>query len=121
MGKIVTKTCRDLVPKSIMFHVINDVKHFINGELWANLYATGDIDSIMEESADVITKRTEMLQLYDACKEAMRVIGDVSKAMVSVSGSSMMSSAMPPRRNPPPVSRPLPSLHGRDPPPPPVR
>ena len=34
--KIVTKTCRDLVPKT------NDVKYFINSELLAQLYATGD-------------------------------------------------------------------------------
>lgn len=40
--KIVTKTCQDLVPKTIMFLMINDVKAFINGELLANLYATGD-------------------------------------------------------------------------------
>merc|ERR1740129_1298692 len=31
--KIVTKTCRDLVPKSIMYLMINDVKQFINAEL----------------------------------------------------------------------------------------
>merc|ERR1719433_260378 len=30
--KIVTKTCRDLVPKSIMYLMINDVKQFINSE-----------------------------------------------------------------------------------------
>ena len=40
--KIVTKTTRDLVPKTIMYLMINDVKQFINGELLANLYATGD-------------------------------------------------------------------------------
>jgi hypothetical protein len=40
--KIVTKTCRDLVPKTIMFLMINDVKYFINSELLAQLYATGD-------------------------------------------------------------------------------
>ncbi len=40
--KIVTKTCRDLVPKTIMFLMINDVKFFINAELLAQLYATGD-------------------------------------------------------------------------------
>jgi dynamin GTPase len=40
--KIVTKTCRDLVPKIIMYLMINDAKNFINSELLANLYATGD-------------------------------------------------------------------------------
>lgn len=40
--KIVTKTTRDLVPKTIMFLIINNSKDFINGELLAHLYATGD-------------------------------------------------------------------------------
>ena len=40
--KIVTKTSKDMVPKTIMFLIINDVKNFINSELLAHLYATGD-------------------------------------------------------------------------------
>merc|ERR1712038_1791911 len=82
--KIVTKTCRDLVPKSIMYLMINDVKQFINSELLAQLYATGDTHSMMEESADEALKREEMLRQYHACKEAIKIIGDVSMATVSV-------------------------------------
>ena len=49
--KIVTKTCRDLVPKIIMYLMINDAKAFINGELLANLYATGDtVNKMMNEN-----------------------------------------------------------------------
>lgn len=40
--KIVTKTTRDLVPKTIMMLIINNAKDFINGELLAHLYASGD-------------------------------------------------------------------------------
>lgn len=40
--KIVTKTTRDLVPKTIMLLIINNAKDFINGELLAHLYASGD-------------------------------------------------------------------------------
>lgn len=40
--KIVTKTTRDLVPKTIMHLIINNAKDFINGELLAHLYASGD-------------------------------------------------------------------------------
>lgn len=40
--RIVTKTTRDMVPKSIMMLIINNVKDFINGELLAHLYASGD-------------------------------------------------------------------------------
>lgn len=40
--KIVTKTTRDLVPKTIMNLMINNAKDFIMAELLANLYAAGE-------------------------------------------------------------------------------
>lgn len=40
--RIVTKTTRDLVPKTIMYIIINNTKDFINGELLAHIYASGD-------------------------------------------------------------------------------
>ncbi|KAI9562772.1 hypothetical protein GHT06_010226 [Daphnia sinensis] len=81
--KIVTKTTRDLVPKMIMHMMINDTKDFIMAELLANLYAQGDTSNMMEESAEEAVKREEMLRIYHACKEALKIIGDVSMATVS--------------------------------------
>merc|ERR1719391_625345 len=81
--KIVTKTCRDLVPKIIMYLMINDTKAFINGELLASLYSTGDTQGMMEESADEALRREEMLRMYHACKEALKIIGDISTATIS--------------------------------------
>ena len=40
----------------------------------------GDTQTLMEESADEAIKREEMLRQYHACKEALRIIGDVSMA-----------------------------------------
>jgi len=91
--KIVTKTCRDLVPKIIMALMINDAKLFINGELLANLYATGDTQNMMEESADEALKREEMLRMYHACKEALKVISEISS--VTMSGAGAGSSFTP--------------------------
>lgn len=81
--KIVTKTTRDLVPKTVMLLIINNTKDFINGELLAHLYASGDQAQMMEESPEEAQKREEMLRMYHACKEALRIIGDVSMATVS--------------------------------------
>ncbi|XP_072935063.1 dynamin isoform X5 [Epargyreus clarus] len=81
--RIVTKTTRDLVPKTIMMLIINNAKDFINGELLAHLYASGDQSQMMEESPEEAQKREEMLRMYHACKEALRIIGDVSMATVS--------------------------------------
>merc|ERR1719245_2403144 len=85
--KIVTKTCRDLVPKCIMFLMINDTKSFINGELLASLYSTGDTQGMMEESADEALRREEMLRMYHACKEALKIIGDISTATLNSSSA----------------------------------
>lgn len=38
---------------------------------------------MMEESAEEAVKREETLRMYHACKEALRIIGDVSMATVS--------------------------------------
>jgi len=96
--KIVTKTCRDLVPKSIMYLMINDVKQFINAELLAQLYATGDTQNMMEESADEAIKREEMLRQYHACKEAIKIIQEVSMATVHTAAPPPVKGAdwMPP-------------------------
>jgi len=139
--KIVTKTCKDLVPKIIMYLMINDSKNFINSELLAHLYATGDTQNMMEESADEAVKREEMLRMYHACKEALKIIGDVSTATISTPappplksdwlpaasssysqpqtspGNIRKTTAAPPQvsRGPPPAptSRPAPTVPGR--------
>ncbi|XP_023248240.1 dynamin isoform X3 [Copidosoma floridanum] len=131
--KIVTKTCRDLVPKTIMHLVINNAKDFINGELLAHLYASGDQSSMMEESPEEAIKREEMLRMYHACKEALQIIGDVSMATVTTPvpppvKNDWLASGENPRLSPPspggPGSRPRntggpPSGGSRVPPPPP--
>ncbi|XP_054271617.1 dynamin isoform X6 [Macrosteles quadrilineatus] len=105
--KIVTKTTRDLVPKTIMYIIINNCKDFINGELLAHLYASGDQSSMMEESPEEALKREEMLRMYHACKEALRIIGDVSMATVTtpvpppVKNDWLGSSLDNPRLSPP--------------------
>lgn len=39
--------------------------------------------SMMEESPEEAMKREEMMRMYHACKEALRIIGDVSMVTVS--------------------------------------
>jgi len=132
--KIVTKTCRDLVPKIIMYLMINDAKAFINGELLANLYATGDTQNMMEESADEALKREEMLRMYHACKEALKIIGDVSTATIGTAApppvkndwmptpsySQPQTSPANPRKAPPPSSGYSSSGYSSNRPPPPA-
>ncbi|KAH7728285.1 dynamin 3 [Aphelenchoides avenae] len=104
--RIVTKTIRDLIPKAIMHLIVNKIGEFLRDELLANLYQTGgDTDSLMEESAIEAQKREDMLRMYQACKEALRIINDANLGT--------MSTVVPPaandwRGNPSPVNRPAP-------------
>ncbi|XP_065209638.1 dynamin isoform X3 [Planococcus citri] len=134
--KIVTKTCRDLVPKTIMFLIINNSKGFINAELLAHLYASGDQSSMMEESPEEAMKREEMMRMYHACKEALKIIGDVAMVTVTtpvpppVKNDWLASQMDNPRLSPPspggaarratPQAGPGASMASRAPPPPPA-
>ncbi|GAB5580177.1 dynamin-1 isoform X9 [Prionailurus iriomotensis] len=88
---IVNKTVRDLMPKTIMHLMINNVgatlrgrtKEFIFSELLANLYSCGDQNTLMEESAEQAQRRDEMLRMYHALKEALSIIGDINTTTVS--------------------------------------
>ncbi|XP_049571481.1 dynamin-3 isoform X3 [Orcinus orca] len=75
---IINKCIRDLIPKTIMHLMINNVKDFINSELLAQLYSSEDQNTLMEESAEQAQRRDEMLRMYQALKEALVVIGDIN-------------------------------------------
>lgn len=86
--KIVSKTVRDLVPKTVMFFIINNVKEFIGQELLAHLYSTGNQNDLMQESEAEVARRDEMLRTFHGLKEALRIIGDID--------ASTMTTALPP-------------------------
>ena len=86
--KIVTRTCRDIIPKTIMLLMINSTKSFIGEELLAHLYSSGDPKRFMEESGDVATKREEMMRLHGACKEALKIISDFAAGKTTSYSSS---------------------------------
>uniref|UniRef100_A0A915DH68 Dynamin n=1 Tax=Ditylenchus dipsaci TaxID=166011 RepID=A0A915DH68_9BILA len=82
--RIVTKTIRDLVPKAIMHLIVNKIGEFLRDELLANLYQQGgDTDQLMEESPHEAQKREEMLRMYHACKEALKIINDANMNTIS--------------------------------------
>ncbi|XP_075472840.1 dynamin-3 isoform X7 [Ascaphus truei] len=80
---IINKSIRDLIPKTLMYMMINRVKEFINSELLAHLYSSQDQNTLMEESIDQAQRRDEMLRMYHALKEALQIIGDISTSTIS--------------------------------------
>ncbi|MFH4978863.1 hypothetical protein AB6A40_005572 [Gnathostoma spinigerum] len=107
--RIVTKSIRDLVPKAVMFLIVNKVSEFLReGELLAQLYQIGDTESMMEESEMEVRKREEMLRLYESCKEALRIISEVNMNTVSADVPPPVSTDWMRSNGPSPVPRPAP-------------
>ncbi|XP_056336782.1 dynamin 3a isoform X1 [Danio aesculapii] len=80
---IVYKAIRDLMPKTIMHLVINNVEEFIHSELLAQLYSSGDQYSLMDESPEQTLRREEVLRTHAALKEALNIITDISTTTIS--------------------------------------
>ena len=75
---IVSKSIRDIVPKTIMFMMVNKLKDYMTSDLLPMIYSAGDQDNMMEESQDAAKKREEMIHMYHTCKDALVLISDVS-------------------------------------------
>ncbi|ULT99086.1 hypothetical protein L3Y34_000435 [Caenorhabditis briggsae] len=86
--RIITKTIKDLVPKAVMHLIVNQVSEFMKDELLAHLYQYGDTDALMEESAQESQKREELLRMYHACKEALRIISEVNMSTLASAESA---------------------------------
>jgi len=81
---IIRKTFKDLVPKHIMCLMVNKMKVFIEVELMPMLYSSGQsVDNLMEESEDEVKRREDLLGMYDACKNAIQTISEVSSRTTS--------------------------------------
>ncbi|XP_067273292.1 dynamin-3-like isoform X2 [Pseudorasbora parva] len=80
---IVYKSIRDLMPKTIMHLVINNVEEFIHSELLAQLYSSGDQFSLMDESPEQALRREEVLRTHATLKEALNIITDISTSTFS--------------------------------------
>uniref|UniRef100_W5MBY4 Dynamin-1 n=1 Tax=Lepisosteus oculatus TaxID=7918 RepID=W5MBY4_LEPOC len=134
---IVNKTIRDLMPKTIMHLMINNTKEFIHAELLAHLYSCGDQNTLMEESAEQAQHRDEMLRMYYALKEALKIIGDINTTTTStpmpppvddswlqvtgqLSGRRSPTSSPTPQRRAPAVPPARPGSRGPAPGPPPA-
>ncbi|XP_059197106.1 dynamin 3a isoform X2 [Centropristis striata] len=81
---IISKTIKDLMPKTIMHLMINSVKEFISSELLAQLYALGECSALMDESPGQQQHREEVLRKHAALKEALTVIGKFSASTCTI-------------------------------------
>uniref|UniRef100_UPI0037E76C76 dynamin 3a isoform X1 n=1 Tax=Semicossyphus pulcher TaxID=241346 RepID=UPI0037E76C76 len=102
---IIYKTVKDLMPKTIMHLMVNNVKEFISSELLAQLYALGEGAALMDESPEQQQHREEVLCKHTALKEALSVIGQISTSTCTtplpppVDSSWIQPSSVPPQKS----------------------
>ncbi|KAL1022485.1 hypothetical protein UPYG_G00028350 [Umbra pygmaea] len=80
---IVFRAVRDLLPKTLMHLIINNVKEFVGSDLLIQVYSLAEKSVLMNESPEQERRREEVLRAHSALKEALAIIGDISTSTCS--------------------------------------
>lgn len=75
---IVIKTIKDQTPKMIMCLLLNSTRTFIAEELVARLYSECNPSNLMEESQVEVDRKRELMRIYKALKEAVKIVADIN-------------------------------------------
>ncbi|KAL4226099.1 Dynamin-1-like protein [Mactra antiquata] len=79
---IVRKNIQDSVPKAIMHFLVNFIKDNLQSELVRQLYKKEEIDTLLEESEHVATRRKEAQEMLQALQRASHVIGEIRETQL---------------------------------------
>lgn len=74
---IVKRTICDMVPKSIMLHLVNYTKEDMQKALLADLYKPDLSEELLKESDSVMSRRKECRKMIDALQKADDIISTV--------------------------------------------
>lgn len=77
--KIVMKGIKDRIPKIITFLVINSTRKFIDGKMLAHFYQNDMVMQVMQQSPAELKRSVRVREMFEACKEALRIIGEELK------------------------------------------
>ena len=70
----------------IMHMMLNSTRDFIADELVATLYSECNPGDLMKESADEVERKTEMIKIYNALKDAVKIVTDININTTGTSG-----------------------------------
>jgi dynamin 1-like protein len=75
--KVVRKNFIDLVPKTIMFFLVNHIKDAMQNELVSELYREAEIAGLMKEADDVAQRRQTCTEMQDLLSKALEIVNEV--------------------------------------------
>uniref|UniRef100_A0A7S2NRY4 GED domain-containing protein n=1 Tax=Leptocylindrus danicus TaxID=163516 RepID=A0A7S2NRY4_9STRA len=75
--KIVRKNFTDLVPKTIMYFLVNHARDSMQNELVSELYRENNIAELMREADDVALRRNTCMEMRDLLRKALEIVNEV--------------------------------------------
>lgn len=73
---IVRKNFIDMVPKAIMYFLVNHAKEHIQNELVSQLYKESIISEVMRETPDVARRRSEVAEMRTLLQRALDIVNE---------------------------------------------
>ena len=74
---IVRKTYIDMVPKTIMYFLVNHCKDELQNELVSELYREAEVGFLMKEAEDIASRRRTCIEMKDLLEKALEIVNEV--------------------------------------------
>lgn len=74
---IVRKNYIDMVPKTIMYFLVNHVKDELQNELVSELYREAEVGFLMKEAEDIAMRRRTCIEMRDLLEKALEIVNEV--------------------------------------------
>jgi dynamin 1-like protein len=74
---IVRKNFIDMVPKTIMYFLVNHVRDAMQNELVSELYRDAEIGTLMQEAEDIAQRRHTCMEMKDLLGKALEIVNEV--------------------------------------------
>jgi dynamin 1-like protein len=75
--EIVQKNYTDLVPKTIMYFLVNHVRDSLQNELVSELYRDAEVGNLMQEAEDIAERRQNCTEMKDLLSKALEIVNEV--------------------------------------------
>lgn len=74
---IVRKNIQDIVPKTIMYLVVNKLKDNLHNELVSQLFKEDQLDMLLKETDESISRRNACEQIVEVLSKANNILNEI--------------------------------------------
>ena len=74
---IVRKNFTDMVPKTIMYFLVNHVRDSLQNELVSELYREAEVGTLLQEAEDIAARRQTCVEMKDLLNKALEIVNEV--------------------------------------------